>query len=476
MKTEYHPRLGPHAIPSPRRPRTLEDSSLGPEVSAGPRPHGCPRGLDQGRREASVPACERTRKPVGPELPAGLKAGGLEDQRQLLLRLKWDSSIHHPPARSWSVRARRAHWRGRDHVEVRGGCAPAGTESARARGGGAARTSWRPRRREGRGKLEGGGGEGRGGRGDGKRQEGEASRAQKTTTREKWYFCTSQINDHRARFDKLQPHRAPSSSLRGVRAHSGPGAETAARAGGPGYQQPPAPAPSTCRRSSPVLSHAGGSREPPPPTTAAGRPRVLLSRGRALLPRAWGGRHCLPLWLPVAPAPAAAAARAAPGARQGSCARPAREPRPAAAPPQQRAAAPAGPPRRCEAAPATPGVPSGVAPRVPAAPGRASRARFGPAEGARSPWCTPGWRRSMSAPARGAAREARKGGLGPSRVPGPGRGSGEEGLEGSTQLAQAGSGMWVWGPASRLIPVWRTLFVPGVPLSGDLRDDKLLGQ
>ena len=38
-------RHGPDAIPSPRRPRTLEDSKqtrLGPEVSGGPRPPGCP--------------------------------------------------------------------------------------------------------------------------------------------------------------------------------------------------------------------------------------------------------------------------------------------------------------------------------------------------------------------------------------------------------------------------------------------------
>ena len=69
-------RHGPDAIPSPRRPRTLEDSKqtrLGPEVSGGPRPPGCPEA--QARTRVGLgPGMRENQKPAVPELSAGLKS------------------------------------------------------------------------------------------------------------------------------------------------------------------------------------------------------------------------------------------------------------------------------------------------------------------------------------------------------------------------------------------------------------------
>lgn len=144
-KTEYHPpRLGPHAIPSPRRPRTLEDSKPGARGQRWAAVAWLPRGLDQGRRRARS---RHAREPeaCGPRIASGTQSWGVGGPKRQLPPFGWSgtaASITRPRA-SWSGSARAARTlAGAGHVEVRGGMR-AGRDRgrARARGGGAARTS-----------------------------------------------------------------------------------------------------------------------------------------------------------------------------------------------------------------------------------------------------------------------------------------------------------------------------------------------
>lgn len=194
-KTEYQPpRLGPHAIPAPRRPRTLEDSKPGARGQRWAAVALLPRGLDQGRRRARS-RLAREPEACGPRIASGTQSwrGWRTKAPAPSLRLKWGISIHHPPARFLiRVRARGAHIGGGGSRGGTGRDARRPGQRARARGGEERRElRWRLRRREGEGwVLDSGGGEGRGGRGDGKR--GRRGRGlgepRKTTTREKLVF------------------------------------------------------------------------------------------------------------------------------------------------------------------------------------------------------------------------------------------------------------------------------------------------
>lgn len=111
---------------------------------------------------------------MGPELPAGLKVGGLEDQSTSSLLSAEVGQQYPSPVRALpdpGPRARRAHWRGRVTWRYGAGCAPAGTRAGRDRGRARARGGGRSGANFG---GVGGGGRGRGGcltAGEGKGEE-----------------------------------------------------------------------------------------------------------------------------------------------------------------------------------------------------------------------------------------------------------------------------------------------------------------
>uniref|UniRef100_A0A2K5TKG1 Homeobox A4 n=1 Tax=Macaca fascicularis TaxID=9541 RepID=A0A2K5TKG1_MACFA len=132
--------------------------------------------------------------------------------------------------------------------------------------------------------------------------------------------------------------------------HSGPGGEDGGPGGGPGYQQPPAPRPSTCRRSSPSSSRGRRPRAPASyyaPRTA----REPAYPAAALYPSHGAADTAYPYGYRGG------------GPAHGLHASHVLQPQPP--PPLQPRAVPPAAPRRCEAAPATPGVPAGQRPACP---------------------------------------------------------------------------------------------------------------
>lgn len=266
----------------------------------------------------------------------------------------------------------------------------------------------------------------------------------------------------------------------------GPGGGDGGPGGGPpGYQPPPAPAAQQHLPPPAPLPHAGGSRESPasyyPPRAAYPAaalypaPGAAAAASEAAYPCAYRGRSS-----PEQPAAGQAGAK---GPAHGLHAHTASQGLP---PPRP---APPAPPRRCEVAPATPvGLPAGGS--APACPLLlADKSPAGPK--GKEPVVYP-WMKKIHVSAgtwrgvawRGVAPLGRRAGGARTRARAGGR-RGRGLTSGGKPPAGPGPGCgWVGGCVRACAPASQPLassqrgnpFVPGVPLSGDLRDAKLLGQ